>query len=404
MIALVGGRLVDPVLGWDGPADVYLPRGGAPVVRPCGGPGPAGDWQRRDCRGLLVLPGLIDALCHLELDPDPWREDPQTLARAGVAGGYTALVAFTRSPDPRRIAALGEAGLPLRLHAVGALSQDGRLAELGLLARAGAVAYSDWPERSGSPRLVLDGLRYAASLGRAVCVRPELADLSPGGVAHESALSFALGLRGIPAVAEAAAVARDALLQTAAGGHLHFTALSAASSLEHLGQASAGVTAHHLLLDEAAVAGYDSRARLEPPLRGAEDREALLAGIRGGRLVLASGHRPCPEEEKACEYDYATPGASALETTLAVGLDLLGAEGLVRAAAVGPARALGLPGGTLGPGGLPDASVWDPEEEWIVRGQALASRGAATPLEGRRLRGRARVTVVDGRVVWDAGD
>jgi dihydroorotase len=398
VIALVGGWLCDPSQGWDGPADVYLRERRVEAVLPHGAPAPDGAWDLVDCTGLLVVPGPIDTLCRLSLRPDPWREDVATLAEAAAAGGYTAVLAYTGSADPAAIASLRAADLPVRILPVAALSREGRLAELGLLADAGAVAFSDWPEPVRHASLMRRALEYAGWLGRPVVVRPEDPDLAAGGVMHEGALSFALGLRGIPAAAEAVAVARDAALQRAFGGRLHFAALSAADSLAALGEATASVTAHHLALTEEAVRGYRTAAKLAPPLRTEADRAALVAAAAAGRLSLASGHDPCAPEEKACEYDYARPGAAALETAPALALEVLGPAAFVAAACVGPARAFGLPGGTLAPGAPADVAAFRAHEDWVVEPERLRSRGRATPLAGRRLLPRPAFTVCAGRL------
>ncbi len=409
MIALRGGRLSDPRQGWDAPADVYLADGRVLAVLPPGSPPPQPPsgppvWDAWDCTGLLVTPGAIDTCCVFRLDSDPWLEDPRALAEAAAAGGWTSLVVSTGTADPDVIARLVAMRLPVRLLPVAAAAPGGRLAQMGLLAQAGAVAVggaAGWIADAGLMRRVLE---YAGGSGLPVLLGPEDPALAKGGVMHEGTLSFALGLRGIPAAAEGAAVARDVLLRAAFGGRLHFAALSSGASLARLDAGvSAGVQAAHLLLTDAAVRGYDTAAKLSPPLRGEADRQALLAALRAGSLVLASGHRPVPPERKACEYDYAEFGGAALETALAVGLGLLAPPEFARACSAGPAAALGLPGGRLAPGDPADASVFDPRSEWVVRPPALRTPGCSTPLGGRRLSGRAALTVVGGRVAFDAG-
>lgn len=535
-MALRGGWLSDPVQGWDGPADLYLADGRVAAVQPAGAPPPPGAWEERDCTGLLVLPGPIDTFCHLGREGDPWAEDPWTLALAAAAGGWTAVVAYTGSADPAAVARWRSLDLPVRLYPVAAATDGARLAEMGLLRAAGAVAVSDPPDRLRDARLMRRVLEYAGGSGLPVVVRPEDPDLARGGVMHEGARSFALGLRGIPAAAEEVAVCRDLALQRAFGGRLHFAALSSAGALRRLQDAcgaagaegaaaadagagapgaartaasapapgtadpvgngaaappparptatgapadrerhpgrgrpgeagaaaalragvggpagpgasdrgdgageapgrreaaadgawrspgtatgrgsddaalpapgtgvTAGVTAEHLLLTDADVRPWDASTKLAPPLRGEADRRALLWALRQGWLMLASGHRPCPPERKACEYDYAEFGASALETALAVGLELLRPAALARACSSAPAAAFGLPGGTLCPGAPADLAVFDPRAEWVVEPHALRSAGRSTPLAGRRMRGRAVLTVVGGRLAFDAG-
>lgn len=400
MIALRGGRLCDPGAGWDGPADVYLAGGLVAAVLPAGAPAPDGCWQAVPCDGLLLVPGPVDALCRVSLQPDPWREDVRSAAAAAAAGGYTAVLAYTGSADPAQIAALAAmSGLPVRLHPVAALTRAGALADLGLLADAGAVAFSDWPEPPPDAGLMRRALEYAAWVGRPVVAHPEDPGLARGGVMHEGTVSFALGLRGVPAAAETVAVARDAALQRAFGGRLHFAALSCGDSLPLLSGATAAVTAHHLGLTEDAVRGYDAAAKLRPPLRTDEDRRALLAAALEGRLLLASGHDPHLPADKDREYDYAAAGASALETALPLALGLLGPQAFVHAASRLPAAVFGLAGGTLAPGRPADLAAFAPDEEWPVDPAGFASRGRASPLAGRVLRGRPAFTCVDGRLV-----
>ena len=406
MIVLRGGHLCDPVQGWDGPADLYLAGGRVAAVLPPGASAPTqpvGRWTEHACEGLLVTPGPVDTCCRLDLQRDPWSEDPHRLAAAAAAGGWTSLVVSTGSADPAVIASLRALDLPVRLLPVAAATQRGGLSEMGLLAEAGAVAVGDACDWIVDPALMRRVLEYAGGLGLPVLVRPEDPQLAGGGVMHEGLLSFAWGLRGNCAAAETAAVARDVILHRVCGGRLHFGALSSAESLPLLGAASAGVQAAHLLLTEEAVRGYDTAAKLAPPLRGAADRDALLAAVRAGRLALASGHSPYPPEAKAREYDYAAFGGSFLETALAIGLELLEPAAFVRACAVLPSESCGVAGGTLAVGSPADVAVFDRCAPWVVRPEALCSRLRDTPLAGRRMQGRAVLTIVAGRVVFAAG-
>jgi dihydroorotase len=399
VIVLRGGRLCDPGLGGAGPADVYLAADGVRAVEAPGAPAPPGRFREVPCAGLLVVPGPIDTLCRADVRPDPWREDLGSLCAAAAAGGYTALLAYTALAEPGEIAALRSRELPVRLYPVAALSRDGVLCDLGLLADAGAAAWSDWPGPAPGPALLRRALEYGAFLERPVVVAAEEPSLGGGGMA-EGALSFSLGLRGVPEAAETLGVLTAAALRRAFGGRLHLAALSAASSLPLLQGVTASVTAHHLGLTEEAVDGYRTAAKLSPPLRTERDRRALLLAAAAGRVTLASGHAPALPAEKECEYDYAAFGASAVETALPLALSLLGASAFVRAASLGPARAFGLPGGTLRPGSPADAAVFAPDEPWTVDPAALRSRGRATPLAGRRLGPRPVLTCVGGRATW----
>ncbi len=399
-MVLRGGHLCDPVQGWDGPADLYLRDGRVAAVLAPGAPPPAGQWRGWDASGFLVVPGPIDTLCACPAGGDPWREDLDSLSGAAAAGGYTALMVHTGSADPDRIGAVRGRAAGVRLHPVAALQRDGGLADLGLLQRAGAVAASDWPGQPVSPRLLRQALEYGAGVGLPVVAVAQDAELAGEGLAHEGPLAFALGLRGIPACAEEVAVARAAALQRSGGGRLHLAALSSSAGLEWLGaEVTAAVSAHHLLLTDAALRGYDTAAKLAPPLRGEADRAGLVAAVRAGLLFLASDHRPTAPEEKDGTFEAAACGASAVETALAAALEVLDPAAFVRACASGPAAAFGLPGGTLGVGAPADVAVFAPRS-WRVDWAELRSRGRCTPLAGRRLAHRAVLTVVAGRVVY----
>ena len=403
-MVLRGGHLCDPVQGWDGPADLYLRDGRVAAVLDAGASAPSGDWRVWDASGLLVVPGPIDTLCACPTGGDPWREDLDSLTTAAAAGGYTALMVYTGSGDPDRIAALRDRSAGVRLHAVAALRRDDGLADLGLLQRAGAVAVADWPGPSVQPRLLRQALAYGAGVGLRLVATAQDAELAGEGLAHEGPLGFALGLRGIPACAEEVAVARAAALQRATGGQLHLAALSTAGSLALIGDAvSAGVGAHHLLLTDAALRGYDTAAKLSPPLRDEADRASLVAAVRSGRLLLASDHRPTPPEEKDVTFEAAAWGASAVETALAAALEVLEPAAFVRACSSGPASTFGLPGGTLAVGALADVAVFAPRP-WQVEPRRLRSRGCSTPLAGRWLTHRAVLTLVAGRVVHAAAE
>ncbi len=402
-MVLRGGHLCDPTQGRDGPADLYLRNGRVAAVVDAGAPPPPGDWSVCDVRGSLVVPGPIDTLCACPTGGDPWREDLDSLTAAAASGGYTALMLYTGSGDPERIAALRDRP-GVRLHAVAALQRDDGLADLGLVQRAGAVAAADWPGTPLPPRLLRQAMAYAAGVGLRLVVVAQDADLAGDGVAHEGPLGFALGLRGIPAWAEEVAAARVAALQRGSGGRVHLAALSTAGGLAALGTGvSAGVAAHHLLLTDAALRGYDTAAKLAPPLRDEADRAGLLAAVRAGRLLLASDHRPAPPEDKDGTFEAAAWGASAVETALAAALEVLEPAAFVRACASGPAEAFGLSGGTLAVGAPADVAVFAPRP-WQVDPQRLRSRGRSTPLAGMRLGHRAVLTLVAGRVAYADGD
>lgn len=424
-LLLRGGRVLDPAAGLDAERDVLLEDGRVAEVGPRLA---ARGAELLDVSGQVVCPGFVDLRAHLR---EPGHEDQETLATglaAAAAGGFTAVCAFADS-EPcndgagvtrlllERAAALGGT----RLYPVGAFSRGRRgeeLAELGELAESGCVAFSDAPRSLASARLLRRGLEYARLFARPVVVQCEEPSLAEGTVMNEGPVSGALGLRGVPAEAEALQAERDLLMAGLAGGRLHLSQISTAGAVEALRRArarglavSADVSPHHLLLTDEAVraSGYDSATKVRPPLRAETDRQAVLAALRDGTIAaVASGHTPVTVDEKRCELDAASFGLSALETAVAVCLDRLVRPGLLDLAtlvarfSLGPARAFGLPGGSLEPGAPADVTVLDLERKRAVDPARFASLGRSTPFAGWSLRGWPVLTLVGGKVAHRA--
>jgi len=308
---------------------------------------------------------------------------------------------------------------------------------MGDLAEAGAVAFSDDGSPVADAGLLRRALEYATAFGVPVVEHCEEQSLSHEGVMHEGWVATRLGLHGIPAAAEEAAVARAIALAELTGAHLHVAHVSTAGSVDLVRRAkergapvTAEVTPHHLALThEAVMAGagespgglsYDTNAKVNPPLRTPADAEACLRGLLDGTIdAIATDHAPHAIEDKLCEFDHAAFGISGLETALALCLSLVHDERLdpdgrslptlVYKLTAGPVRAFGLervePGlGSLAVGAPGDVAVFDPEAEWTVEPELFASKGKNTPLAGRRLRGRVVTTVYAGKVVWEQMD
>jgi dihydroorotase len=308
---------------------------------------------------------------------------------------------------------------------------------MGDLAEAGAVAFSDDGSPVADAGLLRHALEYATAFGLPVVEHCEEPSLSRDGVMHEGWVATRLGLRGIPAAAEEAAVARAIALAELTGAHLHVAHVSTAGSVDLVrrakerpsagsGQAplvTAEVTPHHLALTHEAVMvgggespgglAYDTNAKVNPPLRTPADAEACLRGLLDGTIdAIATDHAPHAIEDKLCEFDHAAFGISGLETALGLCLTLvhegrLDLPTLVYKLTAGPVRTFGLdslePGvGSLAVGAPGDVAVFDPEAEWTVEPERFASKGKNTPLAGRRLRGRAVATVYAGKVVFQA--
>jgi dihydroorotase len=281
---------------------------------------------------------------------------------------------------------------------------------------AGAVAVSDDGRPVVSSQLMRTALEYARTFGIPVADHCEDPALAAGGVMHEGLVATRLGLRGIPAAAEEIMVARDILLAGLTGGHVHLCHLSTRGSVELVRRAkdqglpvTAEVTPHHLALTDEACEGYNTNAKMNPPLREAADVEAVREALADGTIdVIATDHAPHHYEAKEREFDDAPFGVVGLEIALGVCLTelvtpgLLDLPALIRRMSTEPARVFGLPGGTLRRGAVADIVVFDPQAEWTVDGSRFQSKSRNTPFTGRALRGRVTRTIVGGVTVFEA--
>ncbi len=421
-ILIRGGRVVDPSRGQDEIADVYLTEGRVEAVgRNLGTPDGA---MVVDARGQVVAPGFIDLHVHLR---EPGQEDLETIASgamAAAAGGFSAVCAMPNT-DPvcdnqgvvGFVKAQAQRAGKARVYPIGAVSlgQKGQqLAEFGELVGAGAVAVSDDGKPVASSHLMRTALEYARTFGIPVADHCEELTLSAGGVMHEGTISTRLGLTGIPAAAEEIMVARDILLAELTGGHVHLCHMSTRGSVDLIRRAkergvrvTAEACPHHFTLTHDACAGYDTNAKMSPPLREAADREAIRQALRDGTIdVIVTDHAPHHYDAKEREFDDAPNGIVGLETSLGLAVTELVRGGLLTLGElVGrmstlPARIFNLPGGTLSIGAPADVVVFDPDREWVVRPDEFYSRSRNTPFAGRRLFGRANTTIVRGQIAF----
>jgi dihydroorotase len=426
-LVLAGGRILDPSRGIDGVGDVLIEEGA--IV--CAGTGTVDRPEGArviDCVGAIVAPGFIDVHCHLR---EPGREDVETIAtgaRAAAAGGFVAVCAMPNTdPVTDNQAAVGFvlrqglAARAARVFPIGAISvgQKGQaLAEFGEMVGAGAVAVSDDGRPVASAQLMRTALEYARTFDVPVVDHCEEPTLAAGGAMNEGVVSARLGLPGVPSEAEEIMVIRDILLARRTGGHVHIAHVSTRGSVELLRwgkdrgiRVTAEVCPHHLTLTESAVEGYNTNAKMNPPLRTAEDVAALVEALRDGTIdVVATDHAPHHYDEKEREFSDAPNGIVGLETALGVVLTKLVHAGaidvatLVERMAIAPARIFHLPGGSLAPGRPADITVFDPTRKWTVDPAAFLSKGRNTPYRGWALTGRAICTVVGGDVVYHIGN
>jgi dihydroorotase len=427
-LCLRGGRVLDPARGIDRAQDLWIDNG---KIAGWGEDAPAALRSRKDVevidvRGAVVCPGLVDIHVHLR---EPGQEDKETIetgTRAAVRGGFTAVACMPNTDPPLDerprieyvIRRAEEAGLArvMPIAAVTKGQQGEQLTEIEDLISAGAVAISDDGKPVRNAEIMRRALELTRDLGIPVIQHAEDPDLKGIGVMHEGWVSTRIGLKGIPDVAESVMVARDALLSELTGGRVHVAHVSAARSVEIIRKAKArGIrmtgetTPHYLVLTDEAVGGYSTNTKMNPPLRSARDRDALIEGIVDGTIdCLATDHAPHTEIDKDGDFDSAPFGIVGLETALGIYLSALVDAGhltlpeLIGRMTVKPYEVLGRSGGTLAPGADADVTVFDPSKRWTVRASEFASKGRNTPFEGWELPGRVLLTVVGGRAVYRA--
>jgi dihydroorotase len=422
---LKGGRVVDPANGIDGVQDVLiegdriarvgrdLPADGAAVVEI-----PA---------GLVVCPGFIDMHVHLR---EPGQEHKETVATgtaSAVAGGFTAVACMPNTTPVNDnanvtllILARAAAANLARVYPIGAVSKGSRgelLADIAELKQAGCVAITDDGHPVATALLLRRAMEYAGMFGMPLIEHCEDPTLKGDGVAHEGFHAASLGLRGIPGAAEALGVERGVLLSELTGSAFHVAHMSARASIRAVRKGKeAGVRVtcevapHHFTLTDEALAApvaYDTNTKMNPPLREAADRDAMLAGIADGTVdVIATDHAPHHYDEKQVEFDRAPFGIVGLETAVPLVLDRLLHTGLVRLArvvellSVNPARILHIPGGSLAAGAPADITILAPDLQVRIEAQSLRSRSKNTPFDGWALRGGVAATLVGGRTVF----
>jgi dihydroorotase len=420
-----GVRVLDPVSGRDEVTDVLIAGG---IVAGLGeAPGGA---ERIDCDGLVLAPGLVDLHTHLREPGYEHKETIETGTRAAATGGFTAVTSMANT-DPVTdhagvVAEIVEkavlAGL-CDVFPVGAITKglEGELlAEMGEMVAAGVRIFSDDGHCVPNARILRNALTYAKAFPQEVVIADHCEDpaLVDGGQMHEGANSYTLGLHGRPAEAEEIVVARDLTMARMTGGRVHICHVSTARAVDLIRRAkaegirvSAEVTPHHLSFTDDDLVTYDTNFKTNPPLRTAEDRDALRAGLADGTIdAVATDHAPHPVEEKEAEFDLSPPGTIGLETALAAVLTDVVAPGALtlmralEAMSTSPARILGANdhGGPIEPGRPANLVVFDPGEEWTVEAP-FVSRARNSAYLGRRLTGRVRYTMLRGDLTVSEG-
>ena len=424
-LLIKGGRIIDPSRGIDTTGSLLITAGKISWLDK-GDIGPLQmDYEVLDGRGLVISPGFIDFHCHLRQPGAPEKETIVSGSRAAARGGFSTICCMPNTTPPldsretidyvKNIAAQEAVARVLPIGCISRGRKGRELVDMEALARSGAVAYSDDGSPVLSQRLMLKALEESRKLGMPVINHCEDTSLSQGGVVNQGTLSARLGLPGIPAESEEVMVARDLDLAQRSGGHLHIAHVSTAGSVELIRRAkgkkvqvTAEVTSHHLTLTEEIVAGLDTNAKVNPPLRTERDSRTLLQGLKEGVIdIIATDHAPHTEEEKSQDFLKAPFGISGLETALGslmslVHRDELALATLIAKLTIEPARIIGSKYGSLGTlevGAPADITIFNPDMEWVVNPKAFASKGRNTPLAGSVLKGKVIATIAQGRLV-----
>jgi len=425
-LLIQGGHIIDPSQGIDEIGSLLITEDKISWLGKGKTTPPQPDYDTLQAQGLIVCPGFIDLHCHLR---QPGFEEKETIAtgtRAAARGGFTTICCMPNTNPPLdnqatvgyvKSTAVTE-GM-VRVLPIGCISKGRKgqeLAEMGELASAGVIACSDDSEPAMNSYLMRQALDYSRTFGLPIIDHCEDKVLTEGGQMNDGIISTRLGLRGIPAAAEEIIVARDLALAELTGGRLHIAHASTEGSVDLIRRAkekgirvTAEVTPHHLTLTEEKVIGYDTNAKVNPPLRTKRDIQALIQGLKEGVIdIIATDHAPHTEADKRCEFDVAAFGISGFETALGSLMSLVHDGQLTLATLIArltyePSKIIGNKYGklgTLGIGVSADVTIFDPDLDWIVDTRAFASKGKNTPLAGSVLKGKVMATISQGKLVY----
>jgi len=423
-ILIKGGRIIDPANNIDMIGDILITDG---LIDKVAASLTAKEAEVFDAQGLVVCPGFIDMHVHLREPGFEYKETIATGMRAAAVGGFTTVCCMPNTDpvcDNRAVATFvaetARRNKLINVHPIGCITkgQKGQeITEMFALAEAGCVAVSDDGLPVMNAEVMRRALEYSSMIGMPVIAHSEDNRLAEEGQMHEGYYSTLYGLKGIPAVAEEAMVARDILLTEMTAGRLHIAHLSTGGSLHLVREAksrgirvSCEITPHHISLTDQALADYDTNFKVNPPLRSQQDVKALIQGLCDGTVdCMATDHAPHELEAKDCEFNLASFGISGLETAIPVTIEYLVKTGLVNISQVvkawtaGPARVLGLDRGTLTPGKAADITIIDIEATKTVNSELFESKGKNTPYQDMTLQGWPVATLVDGRIVAEKG-
>jgi len=424
--AFINARLLDPATGLDATGGLLAEDGRIAEA----GPGlfqdgaPAAD-EVIDCAGLCLAPGLIDMRVQVREPGAEHKETIESASRAAAAGGITSMVCLPNT-DPviddvsvvEFIARRARENQRVKLYCHGALTRrlEGReLTEMALLAEAGALAFTDGVKSLNDPLVLRRALSYARTFDLLIIQHPEIPELVDDGVMNEGEIASRLGLAGIPAIAEVMAVERDLRILGLTGGRYHAAHLSTAAAIEAVRRAkrdglqvTCDTAPHYFALNEIAVGDYRTFAKVSPPLRGENDRRAVVEGLADGTIdIIASDHAPHDQDSKRLPFAQAAFGIIGLETMLPLTLELVHNEDLSLLDALAkmtsaPASLLGLPSGRLARGAPADLVLFDLDRPWRIDEDEFRSKSKNSPFDKRPVQGRALRVFVEGRTIHGA--
>jgi len=423
LLWIANGRVVDPATRRDGRGDVYLAYGR--IVKHFSAAQKKAA-RKIDASGLVVCPGLVDIHVHFREPGQTHKETILTGSQAAAAGGFTTVVCMPNTSPPAdnagtiQLINAAAANAVVRVLPTGCITvgQKGQqLAPHGSLKNAGVVALTDDGVCVQSNELMHRAVEYARMFDLPVLDHCQDESMTQGAVMNEGAVSTRLGLRGWPHAAEDVIVARNIILSSYSGAHIHMQHISSAFSVELVRRAkqdgvnvTAEATPHHLALTEEALGGYDPNFKMNPPLRTERDRRAIIGGLRDGTLdCIGTDHAPHTPDDKDREFDFAPNGIIGLETALPVCLDVLMRRSRFTLAHVidlmtrRAAGVLKLPAGTLAPGANADVCLFSPDEKWTYDPAKGFSKSRNSPWAGQQLTGRVKTTIVGGKIVYDGG-
>lgn len=425
-ILIKNGHVIDPANGRNGIMDVFIDKG---IISEVGHDLELGGLEMEiiDAAGKVVVPGLVDMHCHLREPGFEYKEDIESGTRSAVAGGITSVACMPNTKPVTDNAGIityikaraKEAGYA-NVYPIGAVSKglEGKeLAEIGEMKFAGAVALSDDGRPVTESGLMRRAMEYAKMFDLKVISHCEDISLADDGYMNEGAVASEMGLRGISRAAEEVMVARDIIIAEAIDAPVHIAHVSTRGSVELVRQAKkrgVAVTCetcpHYFSLTDKACEGFNTNAKMNPPLRTDDDVAAIKEGLKDGTIdCIVTDHAPHHIDEKNCEFGYALNGIVGFETSLGLGIRYLVNEGvltleeLIRKMSVNPSKILGISKGTLGEGKAADVTIFDPEKEWTVDISKLQSKSKNSPYDGFMLYGKPEYVIVGGNLVVNQG-